>query len=74
MACRIGTTTDLTTMRAYWKSQHPQLRNWKILASALSYYEALNREKVEALNRGCVYTPRAHYVEGNVWSVYCFEF
>ena len=31
MACRIGITTDTEKRKAYWKSQHPTLKDWRII-------------------------------------------
>lgn len=75
MACRVGMTTDLTTRRAHWQSQYPNLRNWKVLATGLSREEAQKKEDAYAKAGGCVSSGGGNDPDKpKSWSVYRFEY
>ena len=74
LMCRVGMTTNPSERRRYWESQHPGLRNWRVLVSGLTYDEAQARERREAQRRGCEAEEGGPRVPGRVWSVYYFEF
>ena len=52
-----------------WKKEEGHT-DGKILASGLTYEEALKREKEEAEERNCRQSGGGERVAGNVWSVY----
>ena len=68
MACRVGMSTDPEKRIKYWKDKEGHTHS-KILASGLTYDEALKREEEEALARGCCQSGRGPRVPGE-WSVY----
>lgn len=69
MACRVGMSTSPQDRIAYWKRREGHTYS-KILASRLTYDQALAREKREAQARGCRYRGGGEQVAGRVWSVY----
>lgn len=69
MGCRVGMSTDPETRIEHWKREEGHTHG-KVLASHLTYDEAQDREKVEALRRNCVSSPGGAKVGGRVWSVY----
>lgn len=69
MACRIGMSTDPQERINYWKREERH-RYSEILASGLTYSQALAREEREAKRRGCRYHGGGAFVAGAVWSVY----
>ena len=73
MPCRVGMSTNPQERRQYWSGQVRNLHNWRILASGLTYEQALAREENEARQRGCVAEPGGPRMDGPVWSVYYFE-
>ena len=72
--CRVGMTTDLQARRSAWRAQYPNLRNWQILASGLTYDEALRVERLEAERRGCESSGGGPRNNQSNWSVYYFEY
>ena len=69
MGCRVGMSTRPQDRIACWKRREGHTYS-KILASRLSYDQALAREKREAQARGSKYRGGGEYVAGRVWSVY----
>jgi hypothetical protein len=75
MACRIGITTDLQSRKAYWKRQHPTLKNWKVITS-----KPLRREKAQAIEthlanqHGCQAHHGGNDPDSPWWFVYYFEY
>ena len=69
MACRIGMSTNPQDRIDYWKGEEGHTHS-SILASGLTYQQALEREESEAKSKGCKYGPGGQYVSGAVWSVY----
>ena len=69
MGCRVGMSTNPLARIGYWKSKEHHIGH-AILASGLSYEQALLREATEAKVRGCVSSPGGEHIAGNVWSVY----
>ena len=53
MSCRVGITTDPEKRKQYWQGLHPHLRNWKIIASNLSYLDAQRKETEYAKRCSC---------------------
>ena len=43
MACRVGMTTNPAEREQHWRSRVTGFRNWQILASGLTYRQALGR-------------------------------
>ena len=69
MACRVGMSTEPYGRINYWMNEEGHSQ-YQILASNLTYDEALAREKQEAEARGCKQTEGGPLVEGPVWTVY----
>lgn len=73
MACRVGITADPDRRKGEWTRQHPNLRNWRIIHSGLSYSSAQEKESDYAKRNNC----QAHYGGQNNgrrnWSVYRFD-
>ena len=69
MACRVGMSTNPQERIDYWKEKEGHTYS-RILASRLTYDQALKREKQEAEDRGCRYHGGGQHVDGRVWSVY----
>ena len=69
MACRVGMSTDPETRIAHWKRVEGYTRS-RILASKLSYDQALTRELREANARGCKRAPGGRRNGLRNWSVY----
>ena len=69
MACRVGMSTNPSERIQYWKNKEGYSHGM-ILVSGLTYSEAHDRERTEALNRGCAQSPGGAFVSGRVWSVY----
>lgn len=69
MACRVGMSTDPYARINYWMS-HEGHTHYQILATNLTYEEALDRESVEALSLDCRQSGGGPRVGGRVWSVY----
>ena len=69
MGCRVGMSTHPYDRIDYWKAQEGHTYG-RVLASGLTYQEALDREKSEAQGRDCFYYGGGSYVSGKVWSVY----
>ena len=74
MACRVGMTTNPADRKSHWQNKVNGFRNWRILASGLTYDQAETREKSEAKSGGCDHGSGGQRVSGAVWSVYKFEF
>ena len=60
--------------RAHWKREHPDLKNWKTIASNLTYSEALKRETTHAAKNGYEAHPGGRKKPGRVYSVYKFNY
>ena len=69
MSCRVGMSTTPGARIRYWKDKEGHTRS-KILASGLTYSQALAREKSAANARGCRHSGGGQPVVGKVWSVY----
>ena len=69
MACRVGMSTDPDGRMAYWKTKENCLSG-RVVASKLTYDEALAMEKSLAEKDGCRYSGGGQRVSGRVWSVY----
>lgn len=69
MACRVGMSTTPYTRINYWKETEGHTYG-KILASGLTYRQALELEKEEAAARGCRASGGGPRKSGKVWSVY----
>ena len=69
MACRVGMSTDPDERIRYWKEKEGHTYS-TILASGLTYDEALAREEKEAKDRGCRQSGGGPRISGRVWSVY----
>ena len=69
MACRVGMSTNPQARIRHWKETEGYTKS-KILAHHLTYEEALEREKREALRLRCQARPGGAYVSGRMWSVY----
>ena len=69
MACRVGMSTNPKERIEYWKREEGHTDS-SILASGLTYEQALEREKKEAEARGCRSSGGGRPVPGRVWSVY----
>ena len=69
MGCRVGMSTSPQDRINFWKAQEGHT-NGIVLASGLTYRQALDREKSEAQSRGCYYYGGGSYVSGRIWSVY----
>ena len=69
MSCRVGMSTNPSARIQHWKDEEGHTHS-KILASRLTYDQALKREKSEATAKGCKYSEGGKYVAGKVWSVY----
>ena len=69
MACRVGMSTVPYDRIIHWieKEQHT---HYEILDENLTYEEALELEKIEAMKRNCRYASGGQYVPGPVWSIY----
>jgi hypothetical protein len=72
MACRVGITTNVEARRAHWLRQHPNMRNWQILASYYTQSEAQAHETRAAREYGCAAEPGGPNIIG-IWHVYYFE-
>ena len=69
MSCRVGMSTDPDARIQYWKDKEGHTHA-TILASGLTYSQALAREREEAEAKGCEYHGGGQPVTGKVWSVY----
>ena len=73
MACRVGITTDSRRRRQEWERKYPNLKNWRIIDSGLSYSAAQKKEDEYARRNHC----QAHHGgidnERRNWSVYRFD-
>ena len=69
MACRVGMSTDPDERIAYWKAKENCLSG-RVVASNLTYDEALAMERRLAERDGCRYGGGGQRVPGRVWSVY----
>ena len=74
MACRIGITTDLAEREAYWRRQHPGLRNWTVYRRNLTQSDAQAEENRLRQQWGCDGAPGGPSRLGPVWSVYGFDY
>ena len=69
MACRVGMSTSPKERAQEWARDEGHT-HYDILASGLTYDEALVREELEAEARGCTASGGGPRISGNVWSVY----
>ena len=69
MACRVGMSTNPSERIQHWKNEEGHTHH-QILASGLTYDEALKRERNEAQTRNCRQSSGGQRVSGRVWSVY----
>ena len=69
MACRIGMSTDPKERIDHWK-QKENCTSGTVIASGLTYDEALAREQQEARAGGCRHDDGGPRIAGRVWSVY----
>ena len=69
MGCRVGMSTDPHERIQHWKDEEGHTCSM-ILASGLTYEEALKRERDEAVARSCYHHGGGGYVSGGFWSVY----
>lgn len=69
MTCRVGMSTDPYTRINYWMALEGHT-SYQILATNLTYEEALERERIEALSVGCKQSAGGPHMGGRVWSVY----
>ncbi len=74
MPCRVGMTSNPAARKAYWKSQHPKMRNWDIIAKKLTYKEAHEKEKAAAKRYRCTAHSGGLKKRGKVYSVYRFDY
>lgn len=73
MSCRIG-MTDVEERKQYWKSKHPDLRDWEILGEYETKSEAQKAETEFAERDRCISYPGGDGKEGATWYVYKFRF
>ena len=69
MSCRVGMSTNPSARIQYWKDKEGHTHS-RILASGLTYKQALDRERREAEARSCKNSGGGQPVAGKVWSVY----
>ena len=69
MACRVGMSTRPWDRIEEWKKEEGHT-DGKVLASGLTYDEALKREKKEADERGCCQSGGGPRGVPGKWSVY----
>ena len=62
-------STDPYSRINYWMAQEGHT-SYQILATNLTYDEAIQRERVEALSLGCKQSEGGPFINGRVWSVY----
>lgn len=74
MPCYIGMSTDVGSRLTAHRRAYPAIRNSRIIASGLTYDEALARERSAAQRMGCHQSGGGLRVDGRVWSVYAFDF
>ena len=73
MKKRIGITTDPQRRKKEWESLYPSLRNWRVVATGLTYDQAQEQEFCYVRGKGFIGNG-GDYVPGYVWSVYTFEY
>ena len=69
MACRVGMSTDPQERIRHWKAKEGHTQG-SVLASGLSYDQALAREKSEATKGGCHQSGGGPRNGLSNWSVY----
>lgn len=72
MTCRVGMSSNPRARIGYWRRQCPgRFKAW-ILASGLTYREALAMERAVARKCGpaCIQEPGGRPVSGAVYSIY----
>ena len=69
MACRVGMSTTPYERIVHWMEKEGHSK-YEILASHLTFDEALKREKAEALARGCHYRLGGKDNGLDNWSIY----
>lgn len=69
MACRVGMSTDPNERIDYWKRTEGHLAG-RVLATGLTYDDALEVERREARRLGCVQAAGGAREGGRVWAVY----
>ena len=69
MACRVGMSTNPDERIKYWKETE-KCTDGYVVASELTYDEALTKEKELADLYGCRQSGGGPRVSGRVWSVY----
>ena len=74
MPCRVGITTNPSRRREEWKKEHPNLKDWEIIAVYQSKKKAQERENREASSRGCQSSPGGAGDERDTWYVYYFRY
>ena len=70
---RVGITSDPMARKKYWESQHPRLRNWRIVATNLTYHQAQDLED-KYVARGYQGSHGGDKKSGYAYSVYIFEY
>jgi hypothetical protein len=74
MTCHVGITTEPQERRQYWQTQHPFLRNWRIVGRYSTKTDARVRENAEAIRHGCQAHLGGDGDEYATWYVYYFEY
>ena len=69
MACRVGMSTMPHERIGFWCGMEGHT-GWEILASDLTYDEALALERREAHRLGCFQEAGGKRIPGRVWAVY----
>lgn len=70
MSCRVGMSTNPLERIQYWFDEEGHT-DFQILASGLTYEDALAVEEQEARRLGCTHSGGGPKICGYVWSVYC---
>lgn len=74
MACYVGMTKDPDRRKREHEAAYEGFSNWRILASGLTYQEALAKEDNAAKTYGCYAEPGGPVSAGRVYSVYKFNY
>ena len=69
MGCRVGMSKTPYTRIDHWKDAEGHT-NGEVLARGLTYDQATDRERAEALTRGCVQSPGGQRDTSSEWAVY----
>ena len=73
MGKRVGITTDTNERQKYWQSQYPNLSNFRIVKSGLTYEQA-QAEENEYIKKGYEGSAGGEKKYGSVYSVYTFDY